>query len=298
MNRATVLRDILNNKEDITETTAKVYMGTLCSVATDLNLTNPSEFTTKAKEIIAYMNPLTFVRKKAVLASLLAIVKDKKVIEIYKKLIGFASNKVKEQDEKQEKTPAQEENWESWSDIMRVYYDVEEEAHFILKKKELKANDIKLIMNYVILSMYCLIPPRRLQDYTNFKIKNIDTKKDNYYDKEKKQLVFNSYKTAKTYGEQRVDAPESLVKVFNMWFPIASHYSEYLIFNGYGQPLVQPVLTRRINDIFGKKISASMLRHIYISDVVLKNVPKMDKLNKIAQDMGQSLQQQSLYKKF
>jgi integrase len=297
MNRATVLRDILNHKEEISERTAKVYMATLCSVATDLNLTKPEEFTTRARDLVKYMEPLTPVRKKAVLAALLAIVKDKKAIELYKKLIGFASTKVREQDEKQEKSEKQEKNWESWDDVMKTYHELEEEALFLLKKKDIKGNDINKIMNYVILSMYCLIPPRRLQDYTNFKIKKIG-KDNNYYDAPKKQLVFNSYKTAKTYGEQRVDAPEALVKVLDMWIPIASHYSDYLIFNGYGEPLKQPVMTRRINEIFGKKISASMLRHIYVSDVVLKDMPKMDALDKVAHDMGQSRDQQAIYKKF
>ena len=40
------------------------------------------------------------------------------------------------------------------------------------------------------------------------KIKNIDKSKDNYMNKNK--LVFNSYKTAKTYGQQELEIPEAL----------------------------------------------------------------------------------------
>jgi hypothetical protein len=53
-----------------------------------------------------------------------------------------------------------------------------------------------------------------------------------------------------------------------------------------------------LNTIFDKKISASMLRHIYISDEVLKDVPKIEELQKIAAEMGHSVGEQMLYKKF
>jgi hypothetical protein len=71
-----------------------------------------------------------------------------------------------------------------------------------------------------------------------------------------------------------------------------------VLFNGYGEKMAQPVLTKTINNIFGKKISASMLRHIYVSDVVLKDAPKISELDDIARDMGHSRDQQMLYKKF
>jgi hypothetical protein len=59
------------------------------------------------------------------------------------------------------------------------------------------------------------IPPRRSLDYCEFKIKNIDREKDNYLDKNK--LIFNRYKTAKTYGQQSVDIPVQLRNILTKW---------------------------------------------------------------------------------
>jgi len=53
-----------------------------------------------------------------------------------------------------------------------------------------------------------------------------------------------------------------------------------------------------LNAIFDKNISASMLRHIYVSDVTLKNMPKLSELEKVAHDMGHSTAEQMMYKKF
>jgi site-specific recombinase XerD len=95
-----------------------------------------------------------------------------------------------------------------------------------------------------------------------------------------------------------VDCPPGLQEVFALWFPVAKKYSDYLLFNSYGDSLTQPRLTKMLNAIFDKNISASMLRHIFISDNVLKDVPKMQELDKIAHDMGHSREEQMLYKKY
>ena len=181
---------------------------------------------------------------------------------------------------------------------MKLYHELEEEALPLFKKDKLHSANMKTLQHYVILSCYVLIPPRRIADYINFKIKDISTKTDNWFDEKKNELVFNNYKTAKNYGTQRVECPKSLQAVFQKWFPIASRYSEFMLFNSYGNHLTQPQLTKMLNSIFDKNISASMLRHIYISDVTLKNMPKLNDLEKVAHDMGHSVQEQMMYKKF
>jgi hypothetical protein len=298
MNRTDILKTILNNKSGITDKSAMVYVASLASLAKALDFKDEKLFTTKPKEIITYLDTLTPSRSKSILSGLIAFVTNKKVIEAYKKKMVEVSATVRTDDEKQEKTDKQEENWMSWDDVMKLYKELEDEATPLFKKDKLNAQHMKTLQNYVILSMYVLIPPRRIADYTNFKTKDINKKEDNYYDDESHELVFNSYKTAKNYGTQKVDCPVVLREVFQKWFPLSQKYSDYLLFNSYGSHLAQPQLTKMINNIFGKKISASMLRHIYVSDVVLKNMPKMDDLKQVASDMGHSMGEQMLYKKF
>lgn len=298
MNRIELFAAIKKNKPDLSDNSTKVYTTTLATLGNALGWTNPNFFTTKFKDVLAYLKTQPPRRAKQLTSALISYVKEKKALKAYKDFILEVAEINRQNDEKQEKTPAQEENWESWADIMKTYEQLKKEAYPLFSKEKPTPANIKTMRDLVILAFYTLIPPRRIQDYIDFKIKDINKEKDNYWDKEKHELVFNSYKTAKNYGQQRVDAPKELEDIFERWIPIAEEFSDYILFNGYGEKMAQPVLTKTINNIFGKKISASMLRHIYISDVVLKDQPKLSDLKQVASDMGQSVAQQQLYKKF
>jgi integrase len=298
MNRSEILKSILNNKSDISDTSSRVYVATLASLAKHFGWTDVKNFSLKPKDIIAHVTTLSPSRQKAMFSALMAVVSSKKTIEMYKKQMVDVTKVCREEDEKQEKSEKQEENWESWDTIMRVYHELEEEALPLFKKEKLTSANMKTLQHYVILSCYVLIPPRRIADFINFKIKDIDKKNDNWFDEKTDELVFSQYKTSKNYGTQRVECPASLKKVFDRWFPIASKYSEYMLFNSYGNHLTQPQLTKMLNAIFGKNISASMLRHIYVSDVTLKNMPKLSELEKVASAMGHSVEEQMMYKLF
>lgn len=298
MNRNEVLRHILTKKADIADSSARVYTTNLMNVLKHFGWESLKNFNSKYKDVVIYLGTLTPQKAKGILSSILAVATTKKAIEAYQKVMGEMADKVREQTQKQEKSETQEANWESWSDVMKRYKEIEEDALPLFTKTSWTPAQMKIMQHYIVLSCYCLIPPRRIADYTNFKVKDISKEEDNYYDKEKRQLIFNAYKTKKHYGTQTVDCPSTLQKVFDLWFPIASKYSEYLLFNSYGDAITQPQLTKMLNSIFDKKISASLLRHIYISDEVLKDVPKIQELEKIAQDMGHSVGEQMLYKKF
>jgi hypothetical protein len=41
-----------------------------------------------------------------------------------------------------------------------------------------------------------------------------------------------------------------------------------------------------------------MLRHIFISDKVLPNIPELEKMKKTAEEMGHNVEEQLKYKKF
>jgi hypothetical protein len=296
MNRNEVLKTILTKKADIADSSARVYTTNILNVLKHFGWESLKYFNSKYKEVLAYLATLVPQKAKGILSSILAVASTKKAIEAYQKVMGDMATKVREQTQKQEKSETQEENWESWDDVMKRYKELEEDALPLFKKSSWTPAQMKIMQNYVVLSCYVLIPPRRIADYTGFKIKDIDKEADNYYDEDKKQLVFNAYKTKKHYGTQTVDCPVTLQKVFDLWFPVASKYSDYLLFNSYGDAMTQPQLTKCINSIFDKKISASMLRHIFISDEVLKDVPKLEELQKVAQNMGHSVGEQMLYK--
>lgn len=298
MDRIALFNKIKENKPDLSHSSGRVYTATLANLANELGWINPNYFSTKYKDVLTHLTTLTPTKAKGILSALISFVKEKKALDKYKEAVIKVSELTRKKEEQQTKSAAQEENWESWSDILRTYEQLKREAEPFFTKKNLTSSNIRAMRDFVILSFYVLIPPRRIKDYIDFKMSNIDKDTDNYWDKEKHEIVFNSYKTAKNYGQQRIQAPKELEEVFEKWIPIAKQFSDYILFNGYGEKMAQPVLTKAINNIFRKKISASMLRHIYISDVVLKDVPKITELDEIAHDMGQSRNQQMLYKKF
>jgi integrase len=294
MQRTEILQKILKQKKDISDSTARVYMTNVATLLQHFGWDSLKNLNTKYKDVVTYLGTLTPQKAKGLLSSVLAVASTKKATNAYKALMVSLSDVTKKTEEKQQKTEKQEENWMTWDDIEKRYAELHDEALPLFKRSALTPAQMKILQQYVALSMYVLIPPRRIADYIYFKVKNA-TDKDNYYDKG--TLIFNRYKTAKTYGQQKVEASPKLQEVFAQWIPIASKYSDYLLFNSYGEPLSQPSLTKLLNGIFGKNVSASMLRHIFISDEVLKDVPKIAELDKIAEEMGHSRQQQMLYKK-
>lgn len=302
MDRSKIEKMISANKPNIAKSTLKSYGATIVSICKEIDLKTVDEaikhFNSSPKKIIFIFHDKPASRIKNIMTALIAFCDNKKAIEAYRKVLMENGKTIDDNEEKQEKSGKQEENWESWDQVLKVYDQLKEEAQPLFKRDSYTQASMKMLLQYIILSMYVLIPPRRIADYQNFKIANIDKEKDNYFDEAKKQLVFNQYKTSKHYGQQTVDAPKELVDLLHKWMPVAKRYSDYLVFNSYGKGLSQPQITKLINSIFGKNISASMLRHIYVSDVVLKDVPKRTELEKIASDMGQSVEQQAMYKKF
>ena len=116
------------------------------------------------------------------------------------------------------------------------------------------------------------------------KIRNYDVKIDNYYKANK--FYFNKYKTVKTYGLQVLDVPKELNNVLKKWIKINTN--DYMIYSSNSNKLSCPQITRILNKIFGKKISTSMLRHIYLTNVY-KDVPQINKMENLANEMGHSV---------
>jgi ribosomal protein L18 len=128
------------------------------------------------------------------------------------------------------------------------------------------------------------LPPRRSQDYTELKIRNYDTKEDNYYKSGK--FYFNVYKTAKIYGLQVIDVPKELDIIMKKWIKINTN--DYMLYSTNGNKLTSPQVTRILNKVFDKNVSTSMLRHIYLTNEY-KDIPALSKMQNIASEMGHSV---------
>jgi len=237
----------------------------------------------KTEPVLKYLADMPPNRRKTILSSLV-IITDKKP---YRDLMATDVRDYNRDISKQEKTPQQEASWVESADVKAVSEDLKRNADLIMKKKSITPNDLQQIQNYIIMcvlgSLY--IKPRRSKDFVDFKIRNVDKETDNYMDKNK--FVFNSYKTAKTYGKQEVEIPVQLRNIITKWSKI--NPTDYLLFDANMNKLSSVKLNQRLNRIFdGKKVGVNQLRHTYLTDKFGDTINQKKELANTMEEMGSS----------
>jgi len=292
---------IKNNRPKITESSIKTYVSMITNLFKQIHGKEKefdyNYFLKDPDEVIEHLlKNKESKNRKTILSSLVVVCGDdnKKACQKYRSLMMEDALKSNKEYETQTKTQKQADNWISYDEVKQVYNNLKKEVSPLLSKKDLNDDELQRIQNYIILSLYTDIAPRRLMDYTELKIRgDINKDEDNYLLKNK--FIFNKYKTSKFYGTQELELPLKLKLLINKWLKINN--TDYLLFDTKQQKLTPSKLNQRMNKIFNKNIGASMLRHIYISDEVLADVPSLEKLKKISSDMSHNLMQQMLYKK-
>lgn len=236
-----------------------------------------------AEPVLTFLKDMPPNRRKTILSALV-IITDKKA---YRDLMAEDVRDYNKDIHKQEKTPQQEASWVETNQVKEVCDELKKVADLLYKKKQLSSTDLQQIQNYIIMCVLggCYISPRRSKDYVDFKIRNIDKQKDNYLDKGK--FIFNSYKTAKTYGTQTVDIPTQLRNIINKWIKV--NPTDYLLFDANGGKLSAVKLNQRINKIFdGRKVSVNQLRHTFLTDKFGDTIQKKKEVAETMEDMGSS----------
>lgn len=280
--------EIQKKKPNLSKGSVSTYVSLLKNLYKKANTDTPIlEWINKQEENIKLMNDIKAGVRKTILSALICV-SDKN--DKYKALLMKDGEEYNNIIKQQVKTPAQQENWQTQDQIKEVYEKLLNDSKELLKKEELNNNEFQKLQNLIIISLYYLIPPRRLKDFTDFKIKSIDKKKDNY--KQGNKLIFNSYKTNKFYGVQSVEIPPLLNKLLNRFIKL--NKNEFLLVDSNNNPLSSVKLTQRLNSIFGKKVSVNILRHSYLSNMY-KDIPALTKMEEVAKDMGHSVNEALQY---
>jgi hypothetical protein len=285
---------IKDRKKGISENSVKTYVSLLKSVyymKHDKSKEIDAKWFSNQDDIIELLKDKSPSSRKTTYSALVCITDDN---DKYKKAMMEDAMVYNKHINSQTKSEKQEENWKTFDEVKKIYENNYSKVKPLLNSnEELNKKDYSSLEDFIILSLTCgyWIPPRRSQDWVDFKIKNFNPKEDNCIIKG--NFVFNKYKTAKFYHEQLVAIPKGLKLIISKWVKI--NKGEWLICDHYGKQLTNVKLSQRLNKIFdGLKISTSMLRHIYLSDK-LKDVPKLQELEKLAADMGHSLKEQMEY---
>lgn len=289
----TIINYIKEKRPNISNSSLKTYESILRNLyeklGWDTKNYNMDFFNKESNKVLKYLKNLPSNKRKTILSALVVITDNKD----YRELMLEDIKEYNKEEAKQIKSETQKENWIDKDDLNSIIKSLRNNAHLLYKKDNLTNSDLQEIQNYIILCLYSgeYIPPRRSKDYVNFKIKNIDMDKDNYINKN--ELIFNSYKTAKTYGQQKIEIPNELKKILNKWIKI--NPTDYLLFDSSLNKLSNVKLNQRLNKIFGKKVGVNQMRKTFLSSKYGDLIDKKNELIKDFKEMGSSSLQENIY---
>ena len=293
-------------KPGLTESSAVSYLKTL------YNLNEKKPFKTLAflkntanvdNAIINYADNT----KKTMLGIIVGVLKlanlkgYTKALNHYLELLGVKAKALREAESTNQKTEKQEKNWITMDEIDKMKAERWNALNDKIKNKAKITPELyEALLNYLIVALYTETSPRRNQDYMKMtvvkKFNDGDPTNWNYLDLANHRFVFNVYKTARKYGQHKVDIPEGLeavIKKYMKYHPNKGNGITPFLVHADGSPLTAiNSITRILNKWFGKKVGSSMLRHIYLSSKY-----NIEEMKKDALDMGHSVEQQKGYMK-
>jgi hypothetical protein len=304
------LQNKLIEDRKVTESTANQYIQTLYSLNGKKPFNNLA-FLKKFEEVQGRIDsyaPSTQLNQYMVLTSALSLFADKPT---YKSAYNHWKDKMMESKKEKantnphEKSDTQEENWLTWDEVSKKKLGLKEEISMFISSKNITSGQYDKLLQYVVLSLYTDIAPRRNQDYLDmYVIKKLSKDTDNtknYYDLTTHKFYFNKYKTAKTYGQQMVEVPTELQTALAAYLkhhPLARNKQKEfkLLVKQDGSNLNSVnAITRILNRIFGKNVGSSMLRHIFITSKYGNTIKDMEDT---AAEMGHDTTTQREYAKF
>ena len=268
-------------RPNLSTSSVKTYISILSNIYKKLNGEGNIEwFNKESNQILKCLEEKNDQTKKTNLSALFILTGKQE----YQSVMNSVMKTVNDNYKNQKMNEKQKENWISIDEIKEKYNVLSADANLMLNKKKILNENV--MMEFLLMSFLSgvIMPPRRSLDYSEMKIRNFDTKTDNYYKGNK--FYFNKYKTVKTYGIQSLEIPKELNNVLKKWIKL--NENDYMIYSSNGNKFTPPQITRTLNKIFGKKISTSMLRHIYLTDVY-KDIPKINKMENLADQMGHSV---------
>ena len=200
--------------------------------------------------------------------------KHKKLYDTYYKLMMDKNKELKAVEASGEKTETQQKNWITWDEVGTKMKDLEDKVNSF--SKEINAHQYDILLQEIILALYYYKAPRRNEYQKMNLVKTITGQPDtlNYLDYDKKQFVFNVFKTARKEGQVKEDIPPELFAIIQKYLkyhPLVkgkitkATNVPFLVYHD-GKPLSQiNAITRVLNKIFGKAVGSSMLRSIYLT---------------------------------
>ena len=282
-----------NNRNTLSDSSLKTYSSILYNLNNKVFDTQDfSKNLLKKNKIKKYLKEIPINSRKTIFSALYVYTNDPE----YKEDMLDDIKEYDKEIDKQEMTETQKENWLDNDTLQTTLDKLKKEASLAYKhllSAKNRSEFYQIIQNYVLLALLSgnYINPRRSKDYTEFKIKNIDPKKDNYIKGTK--LYFNTYKGSENKGQQIIQIPASLKSLLTKWIKV--NPSEYLFFDSKNGKLNSVKITQRLNNIFDKHISVNALRHTFLTDKHKDTLNNMEIMKEDFKAMGSSILQAKTY---
>lgn len=262
-------------KAKVKDSSVLLYMKNLKRLNNNQEIKNLN-FLKDTPEIFSKIEKYKPNTQKTYLISIVSVLKNVPNMKKYHKVYYDAMMKLNgELKVNNTKSETQEKNWITQEEVLAKWKELNENIQ--KDKKKLTEPEYYNLLEFVVLSLYVLQAPRRNADYQdNYIVKKMTTElptDHNYTDMEKKEFVFNNYKTQSKYKTQIIPFNEELKTILDLWLkhhPLKKFLKQNpipLLVTFEGEPFIQTnSITRILNKIFGKKIGVSMLRNIYLTD--------------------------------
>ena len=281
-------------EKKLSENSIKLYLSILKNLNDKREIKN-FKFLDNPKKILDKIKDYKITTQRNVIIAIVSVLKNLGN-DLYKKYYDIMldlNKKIEDGAKENKKTDVQKKNWIKWDDVTAKFEELKNNNKI---PKNISETQYDNLLDTVILGVFVLSPPRRNKDYIMMKVskdgKGLDDKY-NWLDMKKKQFIFNNYKTEKSYGQQIIDVPVGLIDIIKKYLKYKKEGEGYLLVKFNGDRLISDnSLTRRLNKIFGKNISSSMLRHIYLSD---KYGKVQEEMKDDAEAMAHSVSQQKEY---
>lgn len=297
----------LFSAKNISETSKRLYIKNL----ERLNGTAPIKslaFLKDTEKVLDKIKDYKPNTKRTYIISVVSILKSlmdeqpkkwKKIYEVYYPVLEELNNELKTNTTKSEK---ETENWASQQEIMDRLEELKHIIPTIQKKTKITSGQFSDLQKLMVLALYTLQKPRRNKDYQDcvvMKSFDIGTTENvgnhNVLDLKGNRFLFFNYKTSGTYKTQEIPITtelRSIIDLYLKYHPLNKRlkckdvsFIPFIV-NSDGEPYTNNNdFTRLLYKIFNKKIGASMLRKIFLTD---KYSDVMDQLKKDTEEMGTS----------
>jgi integrase len=310
------LKDELKEKRNLTDSTVNLYISLLSRMNEGASFNNLSFLKKRKNEIIDFVGQYEASTEKNYLTAAVAALSLYKDSHLYKTAFKFYEDKHRElliklgEIDPSIKTEKQANNWMNWKEVEEKWDELNEKVNSFKANKSITKAQFETLVDLLVLSLYVKMSPRRNGDFLNCYIilrPLTEGQKEptikNYLNYPEHEFEFNVYKTSKFYGRQNVKIEPELYSILSIWIkfhPLLTGSGKKpaevpLFVNSVGSRQISVnFITLRLNKIMGKKIGASMLRHIFITD---KFSTQIEEMKETASEMGHSLEEQRRYAK-